>query len=43
MVQLDEVDFKLLKILTNDSSQTIKKVAEQVNSVTSPVVQSVIR
>jgi Lrp/AsnC family leucine-responsive transcriptional regulator len=43
MEQLDEVDLKLLKILANDSSQTIKELAEQVNLTPSPVVQRVKR
>ncbi|RRN77597.1 AsnC family protein, partial [Pseudoxanthomonas sp. SGD-10] len=38
MVELDEIDLKLLKILANDSSHTIKELAAQVSLSPSPVV-----
>ncbi|WP_160711800.1 Lrp/AsnC family transcriptional regulator [Chitinophaga solisilvae] len=43
MEQLDEIDLKLLKLLTNDSSRTIKELAEEVNLSSSPVVARVKR
>ena len=43
MEQLDEVDLKLLKILGDDSSHTIKELAVKVNLTPSPVVQRVKR
>ncbi|MCW3463514.1 Lrp/AsnC family transcriptional regulator [Chitinophaga nivalis] len=43
MDQLDEIDLKLLKLLTNDSSRTIKELAEEVNLSSSPVVARVKR
>jgi len=43
MEQLDEIDLKLLKILGNDSSHTIKELAAKVNLTPSPVVQRVKR
>lgn len=43
MVELDEIDLKLLKILANDSSHTIKELAAQVSLSPSPVVQRVKR
>ncbi|MFN0293874.1 Lrp/AsnC family transcriptional regulator [Pedobacter helvus] len=43
MEQLDEIDLKLLKMLANDSSRTIKELAAQVSLSPSPVVQRVKR
>jgi Lrp/AsnC family transcriptional regulator, leucine-responsive regulatory protein len=43
MEQLDEIDLKLLKILANNSSHTIKELAVQVSLSPSPVVQRVKR
>ncbi|WP_295769361.1 Lrp/AsnC family transcriptional regulator [uncultured Mucilaginibacter sp.] len=43
MEQLDDIDLKLLKILANDSSFTIKELATKVNLSPSPVVQRVKR
>lgn len=43
MEQLDEVDLKLLRILANDSTHTIKELAAKVNLTPSPVVQRVKR
>lgn len=43
MEQLDQIDLKLLKILSNNSSHTIKELAVQVNLSPSPVVQRVKR
>src|SRR5690606_35978700 len=43
MEQLDEIDLKLLKILGDDSSHTIKELAAKVNLTPSPVVQRVKR
>lgn len=43
MEQLDEIDLKLLKILANNSTHTIKELAAQVSLSPSPVVQRVKR
>ena len=43
MEQLDEIDLKLLKLLANDSSRTIKELATEVNLSASPVVARVKR
>lgn len=43
MEQLDETDLKLLKILGDNSSHTVKELAAQVNLSASPVVQRVKR
>lgn len=43
MEQLDEIDLKLLKILANDSSGTVKELAAQVSLSPSPVVQRIKR
>ncbi|PVD51642.1 AsnC family transcriptional regulator [Terrimonas sp.] len=41
MDQLDQTDIMLLKILSNNSSQTIKELAAQVNLSASPVLQRI--
>ncbi|MBN8789260.1 MAG: Lrp/AsnC family transcriptional regulator [Terrimonas sp.] len=41
MDQLDQTDIALLKILSNNSSQTIKELAAQVNLSASPVLQRI--
>ncbi|MFT3749624.1 MAG: Lrp/AsnC family transcriptional regulator [Agriterribacter sp.] len=41
MDQLDQTDITLLKILSNNSSQTIKELAAQVNLSASPVLQRI--
>ncbi|MET0242655.1 MAG: Lrp/AsnC family transcriptional regulator, partial [Flavitalea sp.] len=41
MEDLDVIDRKLLKILANDSSHTIKELAKKVNLSPSPVLQRV--
>ncbi|WP_231460310.1 MULTISPECIES: Lrp/AsnC family transcriptional regulator [unclassified Pedobacter] len=43
MEALDEIDLKLLKALSTDSSQTIKVLAGMVNLTASPVVQRIKR
>ncbi len=41
MEELDQIDLKLLKILSNNSSYTVKELAKQVNLSASPVVQRI--
>ena len=39
MLQLDDTDLRLLKILHNDSKLTVKELAAQVNLSPSPVLK----
>ncbi|MFT3705635.1 MAG: Lrp/AsnC family transcriptional regulator [Agriterribacter sp.] len=41
MEDLDVIDLKLLKMLSNNSSRTVKELAAQVNLSASPVVQRI--
>lgn len=43
MEQLDEIDLKLLKLLSNDSSRTIKELAREVSLSSSPVITRIKR
>lgn len=43
MEQMDAIDLKLLKLLADDSSRTIKELAEEVNLSSSPVVARIKR